>query len=396
MEAHLVEWLNLCVRWIHMITGIAWIGASFYFNWLENSLDRKNPRAGLAGNLWAIHGGGFYYLEKYKVAPEEIPETLHWFKWEAYLTWISGVCLMAIVYYWNADLYMVDASKWDISGLTAVGVGLGTMLGSWIVYDLMCKSPLGKHNGLLGLIGFSMVVAIAYGLCEVFNPRAAYIHVGALLGTCMAANVFFVIIPSQRLMVDAAKEGKAPDGRFGLKALQRSRHNNYMTLPVLFIMISNHFPSTFGNQYNWLVLAGLSLSGAMIRHWFNLKGMGQKNTWILPIAALGMLSVFYMTAPPSAHSGQQVSGEPVDFKRVEKIVQERCLSCHSSNPTDDVFRVAPNGVVFEKPEQIKHWAEQIKARTVSTETMPFANKTKMTKEERRTLGLWINQGAKLN
>jgi uncharacterized membrane protein len=393
MPVHVVEWLNLVVRWFHFITGVAWIGASFYFNWLENSLDRAGQRAEIAGSLWAVHGGGFYYVEKYKVAPREIPKTLHWFKYEAYFTWISGVTLLAIVYYLNPHLYLIDAARLPLTPAAAILASAGSLLGTWIVYDALCKSPLGRSNGKLAIVGFALATALAFGFSRLFSPRAAFIHVGAALGTCMVANVFRVIIPSQKALVAAAGRGEAPDATLGKKAFQRSLHNNYMTLPVLFIMISNHFPSVYTPALNWLLLAAIALVGALVRHWFNLKGRGQYNVWILPVAAAGMIALAFVTSPP--HDDARLgAADAVTFASADAVVAARCRPCHAATPTDDMFTVAPAGVAFDTPEQMRTWAPRMKARAVTAQDMPFNNKTGMSAEERELLGRWIDQGAK--
>ena len=271
-EAHIAEWLNLLVRWIHFIVGVAWIGASFYFNWLENHLDRKSPqKEGIAGDLWAVHGGGFYHLEKFKNGPDKLPEVLHWFKWEAYMTWVSGLTLMCIVYYYNAQAMMLDPSKSSISPMMAVLIGIASLVVSWVVYDLLCKSSLKEKPLILGVVIFIYLALLAFLLTQFLSARAAYIHVGAAIGTIMAANVFFVIIPGQKELVKALSENRIPDPNYGASGLLRSRHNNYLTLPVLFMMISSHFPSTYGNSYSWLVLIAISLVGVLARHYYNIS-----------------------------------------------------------------------------------------------------------------------------
>ena len=247
MESYLQDWLNLLLRWAHLITGVAWIGASFYFNWLENHLQRQHDEGPLAGDLWAVHGGGFYYLQKYKLAPAELPSTLHWFKWEAYFTWLTGFALLCTVYYWNADLFMLDSRIAHISPRFAVIMGLTSVVASWFFYDLLCRSPLGKKPALSAILIFAWFAILAWLLCQFFSGRAAYMHVGAAIGTIMVANVLFIIIPSQKELVAAVTAGRAPDAEQAADALQRSRHNNYFTLPVLFIMISNHYAGTFGH-----------------------------------------------------------------------------------------------------------------------------------------------------
>ena len=261
MDGYIADWLNLLFRWLHLITGAAWIGTSFYFNWLNHNIrPPKEEREGINGELFAVHGGHFYQVSKYAGAPKKLPETLHWFKWEAYFTWITGISLLIVVYYWNASIYLVDNSIREIDPTSAILISIGAIVGGWIVYDLMCKSPLSKKPVLFAGIGFSLMTAVAYGLTEVFAPRAAYIHVGAMIGTMMAANVFFVIIPNQRKMVDAMIAGEKPDTSLGDAGALRSLHNNYFTLPVLFIMVSNHFPMTYGNQMNWAILASIASS----------------------------------------------------------------------------------------------------------------------------------------
>ncbi len=398
MEAHIIEWLNLSVRWVHMITGIAWIGASFYFNFLENSLNRtQNLREELAGNLWAVHGGGFYYLEKYKHSPKVIPKDLHWFKWEAYFTLLSGLVLLAVVYYYNASIYMIDPSVAEISSSQAIAIGVGSIVVSWVIYDLMCKSPLVKNMKLFALIGFILIVGIAYGLNLLLSARAAYIHIGALIGTIMVLNVFFVIIPSQKAMVNSAKKGELGDPTLGKKALMRSIHNNYMTLPVLFIMISNHFPSTFGNSNSWLVLSALILVGVGIRHWFNLKGKGVKNYWLLPVSIALLIVVVIYTMPKAQFTSSTIAGttdeKPIiisDHKAMQ-MIGKHCVNCHSSAPTSTIFVTPPKGMTFDSFDSIKINAQSIKAQTVNSQIMPLGNTTKMTEIERQQLGIWIEQ-----
>ncbi len=396
-EAHAREWLNLLVRWAHVVIGIAWIGTSFYFIFLENSLNRtKDLREELAGNLWAVHGGGFYYVEKYKVAPEKLPEKLHWFKWEAYLTWITGVALLAIVYYANANLYLIDPAVRDISPSLAVAIGIGVLALAWIVYDRLCRSPLLENGALFALTGLLLTCGAAFLLTQVFSGRAAYIHVGAMLGTLMAGNVFFVIIPSQKALVKAAEEGAPLDPKLGQHAGLRSLHNNYLTLPVIFVMISNHFPMTYGHGWNWAILAGLFLASVGIRHYLNLREKGRSAAWLLPVATLAILALAYVTAPP-AKEAEAAAGatERVAFQEVASIIEQRCTTCHAAAPSDETFTSAPAGVMFDTPEQIAAQAERIMERAVITQTMPLGNKTNITPQERELLGRWITQGAKL-
>ena len=389
-EGHLMEWLNIVVRVMHITFGIAWIGASFYFVFLENALNRtENVRGELAGNLWAVHGGGFYYLEKYKGSPKTSPKHLHWFKYEAYFTWVSGFALLFIIYYFNASAMMIDTNVMKLSSTQAIGISIGSFVVGWILYDLLCKSPLQKKPILFAVTGILLLTAFAYFYSQVFSGRAAYIHFGAMIGSIMVANVFFVIIPSQKAMVNAAKKGIQPDPQKGKNALFRSIHNNYFTLPVLFVMVSNHFPSTFGNKYQWIVLAAISIGSAGIKHWLNLREQGRLSVWIMPASVIVLLAVAYVTAPlPSTTKCKEVS-----FAEVNAIIQQRCISCHSSKPTDNVYTAPPNGVKYDTPLEIVAKKDLIMQRVVITKTMPQNNKTNMTLEERDLIRCWIEQGA---
>ncbi|BAQ82326.1 MULTISPECIES: urate hydroxylase PuuD [Pseudomonas] len=439
MEAHLLEWLNLSVRWVHMITGVAWIGASFYFVWLENNLNRVNPKDGLSGDLWAIHGGGIYHLEKYKLAPPSMPENLHWFKWEAYFTWMSGIALLCLVFYYNPMLYLVAPGS-GLTGPEGVAIGIGALIAGWFVYDFLCDSPLGKKPALLGFILFLLLIGAAYGFSKVFSGRGAYLHVGAIIGTIMVGNVFRIIMPAQRALVAAIAENRTPDPTLPAKGLLRSRHNNYFTLPVLFIMISNHFPSTYGSQYNWLILAGIAVLAVLVRHYFNTRHDSHKFAWTLPVAALGMICLAYVTGPTPAPSAADVAKAPAQtqfqplpetalggkpattteaqpapapapaapaaasapaqasnagpaFDKVHSVIQERCAVCHSAKPTSPLFSAAPAGVMFDTPEQIRLQAARIQAQAVTSQIMPLGNITQMTQQERELIGAWIAQGA---
>jgi uncharacterized membrane protein len=391
-EGHLMEWLNIIVRLMHITFGIAWIGASFYFVFLENALNRtNNVRDELAGNLWAIHGGGFYYLEKYKVAPKTIPKHLHWFKYEAYFTWLSGFCLLFIVYYFNASAILIDKNVANISPLTAIGIGVGSFIIAWFIYDLLCKTPLVKKGFWFAIVGFVIALGFAFFYAHVFSGRGAYIHFGAMLGTLMAANVFFIIIPAQKAMVKAAKEGRPLDPQLGKNAGLRSLHNNYFTLPVLFVMISNHFPSTFGNDYPWLILAIISVGAAGVKHYLNLREKGQLTVWVMPVSVLILLSAAYLTSPDKPGACK----ENVSFSDVNEIVQKRCIQCHSAKPTDDVYTAPPNGIMYDTPDEIVKLKDKIMQRVVVTKTMPQNNKTNITQKERDQIRCWIEQGASL-
>lgn len=406
MEAHLQEWLNLVVRWIHVIVGIAWIGNSFYFNWLNHSLaepEKPDPEGRIKGENWQIHGGGFYHVQKYATVENRLAPHLHWFMWEAYSTWLSGFALLIIVYYFQANVNLVDPNVADISTGAAVGIGLGSLVVGWLVYDLLCRSPLGRRGGPpFVAVGYVLVVASAWGLTQVLNSRGAFIHVGAMLGTIMAANVFFVIIPSQREVVSAMEEGREPDYALNARAAQRSLHNNYITLPVLFVMISNHYPATYTHEYNWAILAALALIGAVVRHWFNLRHKGHRNVWILPAATVAMLVLAWVTAPSSAGpAGAAKAAEGVDPKSVEAapfstvrdIIDERCVECHAEDPESDMYSQPPGGVLLETPKQIEDRVGGIRRMAVLSKAMPLANTTDMTDHERAILGRWIRDGA---
>lgn len=389
-EGHLMEWLNIVVRLMHITFGIAWIGASFYFVFLENVLNRtKDVRDELAGNLWAVHGGGFYYLEKYKVAPKTIPRDLHWFKYEAYFTWLSGFSLLFVVYYFNAKAFLIDEAVLKLTPLAAISIGVGSFAVAWIMYHLLCKTTIIKNGVLFTIVGFLIATGFAYFYCQVFSARAAYIHFGAMLGTLMVGNVFFVIIPSQKAMVKAAKEGRPLDPAAGKFAGLRSLHNNYFTLPVLFVMISNHFPSTFGYANPWLMLAIITLGTAGVKHYLNLKEKGQLNLWVLPLSIIILLGAAFISAPAK---NLAACNENVSMAQVNAIVQQRCVTCHSSKPTDDVFTAPPNGVAYDTPQDIARFKEKIMQRVVVTKTMPQNNKTGMTEEERNLVRCWIEQG----
>jgi uncharacterized membrane protein len=403
--AYGVEWLNLLVRWLHLITGIAWIGASFYFVWLDNNIRPPKPgselaKKGVSGELWAVHGGGFYNPQKYLVAPKELPEELHWFKWEAYWTWISGFSLLFIVYYFNAQAMMIDKSVADLTSWQAISVGLGTLVFGWTFYDLLCRSPLGKREGAFGVVMFVFIVAVAFVLSKMLSGRAAYIHVGAMIGTMMVGNVLMLIIPGQRKLVDAMQQGKAPDPIHGQKAKQRSVHNNYFTLPVLFIMISNHYSMTYSHGYNWLVLAGIIAAGVLIRHFFNLRHKGITN-WAYPVAGVALLIlVAIVIAPKPPVKRVETVGaispaaQLAKFVQVQGIIHQRCVSCHSAQPTQPGFAAAAGGIMLETPELIKQNAARVYQRSVVLKDMPLANLTQITDDERSVIAAWYEAGQK--
>lgn len=388
MEAYVVEWLNILGRWVHFVTGIAWIGSSFYFIWLDNHLEAPKDRAdddkGVGGELWSVHGGGFYHSQKYRVAPKVLPETLHWFKWEAYTTWISGMFLLALVYWYGAEVYLIDRSVAELSPAAAVSIAVGILAGGWFIYDLMCRSPLGRKDNVFAVVLFAMTAFLAWGLCQLFSGRGAYIHFGAVLGTIMVANVLFVIIPGQRRMVDAFAREEDPDPADGIRAKQRSVHNTYFTLPVLFVMTSNHYALTYGHEFNWLILIGITLAGALIRVYFVARHKGHTSPLPAVIAALIILAIAAAIAPKS----RATTMESVGLDTVRTVINGRCATCHSASPTHPAFPAAPGGVVFDTDEQIKAEASRIHQQTVVLKVMPIGNLTEMSDHERDLIDAW--------
>lgn len=388
MEAYIVEWLNIVGRWLHFITGIAWIGSSFYFVWLDNHLqspqDSADDEKGVAGELWSVHGGGFYHAQKYRVAPRVLPETLHWFKWEAYTTWMSGMFLLALIYWYGAEVYLIDPAVAELSPALATGIAAFVLLASWLVYDQLCKSTLGKQDAALGVVLLILITILAWGLCQLYSGRGAYIHFGAALGTIMVANVFFVIIPGQRRMVDAATRGESPDAADGIRAKQRSVHNTYFTLPVLFVMTSNHYAITFNHEYNWLILVAISLAGALIRVYFVARHKGNASPLPIIAASLILLVVAAAIAPRS----RAAASTNVTIDMIRPVIQARCTSCHSATPTHIAFAAAPAGVVLDTDEQIVAEAQRIHLQTVTMKAMPIGNLTQMNDDERLLIDAW--------
>jgi uncharacterized membrane protein len=396
MEAHLIDVLGMLLRWLHVIAGIAWVGSSFYFVWLDDSLDAPPPdseeaKKGVSGELWAVHGGGFYNPQKYLVAPARLPEKLHWFKWEAYTTWLSGTALLVIVYWMRAQAMMVDPAVAALTAPQAVEIGIASMVVSWVVYDLLCRSPLGRHDGALAVVIFGLLTLLAWELSRTLGGRAAYIHVGTSIGTIMAANVFFVIIPGQRRMVDAMKAGLKPNPVDGKRAKQRSVHNNYFTLPVVFIMISNHYSATYGHPYSWAILALIAAAGVLIRHFFNRRHKGVF-AWQYLVASAAFLGVVAWWTAPHIRPLPPVEG-PVTFNRVRAIVGQRCVACHSQTPTFTGITQPPAGVILTGPEGILQNAQRIYQQVVVTGIMPLGNATQMTDQERAVIAAWIAAGA---
>ncbi len=405
MIDYLVDWCGLLVRWLHVIAGIAWIGASFYFVWLDDHLE---PPSGLdpadpdvSGELWAVHGGGFYRARKYRVAPAMLPPTLHWFYWEAYTTWISGFALLCLLYFRGADVYLVDPAVMALSRPAAIAIALGVIVANWIVYDGLCRSSLGSKPKWLAMTVALISVLDAWGLCHVFSGRGAFMVFGASLGTIMVANVMFVIIPGQRELVHAKQQGREPDPAPGLRGKQRSVHNTYFTLPVLFVMISNHYAMTYGARDNWLVLIGMSFAGACIRGWFVARHKpegrrGLKAALPAALAALTLVCLVVALAPedgPAAARG--TAGTPVlAGSGIEAIVQERCVPCHSETPSPKLgFSAPPEGVVFDTLNELRARRADVQE-MLSTRAMPPGNVTGLTDEERAEILTWIANGAR--
>jgi len=398
MSAVIWDWVGLLLRWTHVMLGIAWIGTSFHFIWLDASLRREADQpAGVSGGSWMVHGGGFYHARKFLVAPPSLPKELHWFKYEAYFTWVSGFLLLGVVYYVGAEEFLIDPAVMPLSVPVAIAISVGGLSLGWLGYDALCKSKIGENTGLLALFVFAMAVAAAYGFSQVFSGRAAYIHVGAFLGTIMTANVFLIIIPNQKKVVADLIAGRSPDPRLSKMAKQRSLHNNYLTLPVVLMMISNHYPLLYQRADNWVYVGGILILGGLVRHYANSKDggvSGWRVQWLLPAAGVVAVVLVVSTFDFSQFGSKADANlPPVHFAQVEPIFQQRCESCHSAKPTDSVYKAPPKGVMFDTPDQIKHMAQQIYRMAVLTHTMPQGNKTGMTQDERDMIGRWIAGGA---
>ena len=399
MTPFALDWLHLVVRWIHMIAAIMWIGDSFLFMWMDRNLQAPSrPREGaVTGELWMVHSGGFYEVVKRKVlAPDEVPAHLHWFMWEAYTTWISGFFLLGIVYFFGGAVFLVDRAVAPLGPGGAIGLSLAALAAGVLLYELIWRSPLARRPRLAALVSCLLIVAACWGLTRVFSGRAAFIHVGALLGTIMAANVAMHIIPAQRRMLAATRAGRPVDVTLGEKAKRRSTHNHYLTLPVLFAMLSSHFPATYGHPRAWLVLTLLLGVGAAAKYVMNERGHSDWRVLVAGIAALAAVVTLTARDPGRAIATPDLSASgPVAFAEVRAIVERRCLSCHATRPTHPSFPEPPGGVTLDDPERLRSFAPRIMERAVVTKTMPLGNLTGMTEEERVTLGAWIAQGAKL-
>jgi uncharacterized membrane protein len=392
------ELIHLIVRWVHLIAGIMWIGNSMLFNWLDRNLERaENARPGHVGTIWMVHSGGFYEVEKKFLEPSAMPKTLHWFKWQNGITWLSGISLLILVFYMAAGSTMVDPEVADITPKMAVLISAVSLPLAYLAYDLAWRTRIGKRPGLATLLTFGVVIAASAVYFSYFSGRAAYMHVGVLLGTLMTGNVWLVILPSQKELIAATVQGREQDPAIGYQAKQRSVHNNYFTFPLLFIMLSGHFPSTYSHPQGWLILAILALGSAGIRHLMNIRFTTPQ--WEFPAVTLfiitAVMTLVLMSNREMFGSDLPARTDPVGFGEVADIVHKRCTTCHSANPTDSVYRAAPNGVMFDTPDQIVRKAGDIKQRAVILRTMPLANITGITREERAALGAWVDQGARV-
>ena len=395
------EWLEIGIRWLHVITAIAWIGSSFYFIALDLGLRKTPSLPPLAhGEEWQVHGGGFYHIQKYLVAPDMMPEHLTWFKWESYATWLSGFALLVLVYYLGSELYLIDPAIADLTALQAIAISLASLAFGWIAYDLICKSRFGDDNTRLMIGLYVILVVMSWGYTQVFTGRAALLHLGAFTATIMSANVFMIIMPNQRIVVADLKAGRKPDPKFGKIAKQRSTHNNYLTLPVIFLMLSNHYPLIFATQYNWLIASLVFLMGVTIRHWFNSKHARRGNPhWTWFVTAVIFILIAWLSSAPmrlqpedtALKGAALVYAQAAGFDEVVGIVQGRCSMCHAAEPGWDGMYWPPKGVVLETPGQIAHAAKRIYLQAGVTHAMPPANLTYMEPSERAAIIAWFRK-----
>lgn len=393
--AYVLNWLELFFRWFHVIAAIAWIGASFYFIWLDNSLEEPSEEKkakGVKGDLWSIHGGGYYEVTKYRLAPPKQPKTLHWFKWEAYVTWLTGMVLMVLIYYVGAQSYLVDASKLALTTPQAIGLSVGSLILGLAVYEGLIRTPLRRDNRLFGVVLFLLITLYAWAMTSIFSGRGAYIQVGVMIGTIMAGNVLLGIIPAQKGLVRAVENGETPDPEPALLAKLRSTHNNYFTLPIIFIMISNHYPMTYGHELNWLVLATLGGISAFARHFFNLQHQGKTQVWILVVALFALAALASVMAPQqTTRSAADTNGEAVSLiseADMDRLVVEHCAACHAQSPSSSQFSSPPAGMVFESGEDMLKFRNPV-IQSVESGYMPLGNPTNMTDEERQQVVDWM-------
>jgi len=395
LELILAESASAILRWLHVIAGIAWIGSSFYFIHLDLSLrSRPGLPPGVKGDEWQVHGGGFYHMMKYLVAPAQMPDSLTWFKWEAYTTWLSGFALLVLVYYLGADLYLIDKSVLDLTAVQAAVIAFLSLAVAWLAYEGLCRSPLGNHEMALALVGYVFLVALTYGFTHVFSGRGAFTQIGALIGTIMVANVFVIIVPYQKKSVAAMLAGKTPDPRWGALGKQRSVHNNYLTLPVVFLMLSNHYPLFYATRFNWLIVAIVLAIGPVIRHFFNSRHEGKGSPWwTWGVAAVGMAAVAWLSAAGPRTATVGALPPTPKFADVSAIVMSRCAMCHAAEPVWAGLAAPPKGVLLDTDEHIRLHAPLIAAAAVRSDAMPPGNITEMTPDERLTVASWLAAGA---
>ncbi|WP_170587739.1 urate hydroxylase PuuD [Ruegeria arenilitoris] len=394
------DWMAFAVRWLHVITAIAWIGSSFYFIALDLGLNRDIPGPA-DGEEWQVHGGGFYHIQKYLVAPERMPDHLTWFKWESYATWLSGAALLMIVYWVGGELYLIDAQKADLALWQGILISAASLTVGWLVYDFLCKSGLGERPTLLMLLLFVLLVAMGWGYNQIFTGRAMMLHLGAFTATIMTANVFFIIMPNQRIVVDDLKNGRTPDPKYGKIAKLRSTHNNYLTLPVVFLMLSNHYPLAFATEYNWIIAALVFLMGVTIRHYFNTRHARAGNpTWTWLVTALLFIAIMWLSTAPMYKPLEEAEAQPLTqfeerfvqasgFEEAHDVVLGRCSMCHAREPVWDGILWAPKGVLLETEGDIARNAEQIYLQAGVSHAMPPANITYMEPEDREAIIRWF-------
>ena len=394
------DWLSFGVRWLHVVTAIAWIGSSFYFIALDLGLvTREGMPEGAHGEEWQVHGGGFYHIQKYLVAPARMPEHLTWFKWESYATWMSGAALLAIVYYAGADLYLIDRNVLDVPQWAAIALSAGSLVLGWLLYDLLCRSPLARNDTGLMLVLFPILVAVAWGYTQLFTGRAAFLHLGAFTATIMSANVFLIIIPNQKIVVADLIAGRKPDPKYGRIAKTRSLHNNYLTLPVVFLMLSNHYPLAFGTRFNWVIAALIFLIGVLIRHYFNTRHARKGNPhWTWGAAAVLFIVVMWLSTVPKVLTGEekvsagaQALMASAHFPAVRDTVMGRCAMCHAAEPAWDGVRFTPKDVAFETEGQIAERAREIYLQAGRSHAMPPGNVSGMTDDERALIVAWFEE-----
>ncbi len=394
------EWLNFGVRWLHVVTAIAWIGSSFYFVALDLGLkQRPGMPQGASGEEWQVHGGGFYHVQKYLVAPAEMPEHLTWFKWESYATWLSGFAMLVLVYYGSAELFLIDRNVLDVSVPLAIGISLASIGIGWVIYDLLCKSPLGKSETALMLVLYGVLVIMSWGYTQLFTGRAAFLHLGAFTATIMTANVFLVIIPNQKIVVADLIAGRKPDPKYGRIAKTRSLHNNYLTLPVIFLMLSNHYPLAFATEFNWVIASLIFIIGVLIRHYFNtVHKHGGTPNWTWLVAGILFIVIMWLSTAPKTLTGEDklaASAEPfvasAHFPAVRDAVLGRCAMCHASEPSYEGIHEAPKDVVLETDPEIANHARQIYLQAGRSHAMPPGNVTQISPQERALIVAWFEE-----